>query len=306
MNLWRIFLSQIIISLLIFNSTSFQRSNSSIVTTTIRRRHHHHTFGPIPTRHSFTMTMDDSFASISSTDSTKRRIDFSGLNDSIVRNLANDLELDRFISKQQCIDSGQEHHNQIISNMPSDEVRIVLTEFIKSHPEAERQVAHLIIKYVGISKSVFSHRAFSGIDAAPPVVNVVRTDSSSITSSEENAKSKVADLDLPSDEAETSNSDLLYSSFPLEFREDIMPNLSPIPWLSQSSWESISYDEKTMLMEHILHGTLRSDHRLRSVHGRYYPIPHLFKSRVVSFGKGGVDRVVLGNGPRKILVLGGM
>eukprot|EP00569_Conticribra_weissflogii_P010847 CAMPEP_0171388614 /NCGR_PEP_ID=MMETSP0879-20121228/40598_1 /TAXON_ID=67004 /ORGANISM="Thalassiosira weissflogii, Strain CCMP1336" /LENGTH=541 /DNA_ID=CAMNT_0011900969 /DNA_START=136 /DNA_END=1761 /DNA_ORIENTATION=+ len=249
---------------------------------------------------------DNSFATISSIDSTQRKIDFSGLSDSLVRNLANDLDLDRFVSKTKRIHSEQERQNQIIANMPADEVRIVLTEFVKSHPEAERQVARLIIKYVGISKTVFSRRVSGGIDAAPPVVNVVRSNSSSTASSNENDKTKVEDLGPSSNEVKTSNKDHLYYSFPLQRQDDIMPNLSPIPWLSESSWASMSYDEKAMIMEHILYGTFRSENLLRSVHDRYYPVPHLFKSRVVSFGKGGVDRVVLGNGPRKILVLGGI
>lgn len=250
--------------------------------------------------------MDDSFASISSIDSTQRKIDFSGLNDSLVRNLANDLDLDRFVSKTKCIHSEQERQNQIVANMPAEEVRIVLTKFVKSHPEAERQVARLIIKYIGISKTVFSRRISSGINDAPPVVNVVRSNSSSTASSDEIVKTKVEDLDPSSNEGRTSNKDPLYSSFPLQRQDDIMPNLSPIPWLSESSWASMSYDEKAMMMEHILYGTFRSENLLRSLHDRYYAVPHLFKSKVVSFGKGGVDRVVLGNGPRKILVLGGM
>lgn len=242
----------------------------------------------------------NSISSHSSHVSSSQKIDFSGLNDDLVSHLAKDLNLDRFITKPKRLSNKFDQkvvQRILVCNMSPDEVRQLLTEFVESHPEAERQVARLILKYVGINKSVFETRRASsaGVATAPSIIDVV--DDSESTLNNDHSRETLQTQDSSTE---------LYSSFPLRRNEDILPNMSPVSWLSENSWRSMSYDEKVGFMEHILNGSFRSEHLVRSVHDQYYPMPHLFKSGAVSFGKGGVDRVVLGNGPRKVLVIGGM
>ena len=44
------------------------------------------------------------------------------------------------------------------------------------------------------------------------------------------------------------------------------------------------------------------------IHGRYFPTAELFRIRTdaMTFGKNGIDRVILGHGPRRVLVLVGI
>jgi predicted deacylase len=84
----------------------------------------------------------------------------------------------------------------------------------------------------------------------------------------------------------------------------ILPNFSPVAWLQQDSWASMSRHEKESFLEHITEGRFQNDRHL-SVHDRYYATPSLFSKDVIEFGNG-VDRVVLGHGPRRVLILTGI
>ena len=81
---------------------------------------------------------------------------------------------------------------------------------------------------------------------------------------------------------------------------DIIPNLSPVSWLSEESWVSMTSDERAGFMNHIITGG--------SIHSRYFPTAELFRIRsdAMTFGKNGVDRVILGHGNRRVLVLVGI
>lgn len=81
---------------------------------------------------------------------------------------------------------------------------------------------------------------------------------------------------------------------------NIIPNLSPVSWLSEESWLSMTSAERDGFMNHIITGG--------SIHGRYFPTAELFRIRsdAMTFGESGVDRVILGHGPRRVLVLAGI
>mmetsp|Transcript_12883 Transcript_12883/g.20979 ORF Transcript_12883/g.20979 Transcript_12883/m.20979 type:complete len:457 (+) Transcript_12883:1-1371(+) len=162
--------------------------------------------------------------------------------------------------------------------MTPAELRLLLTKFVEYHPEAEKQVARLILKHLGINKSTFW--GSSAIDIAS------------------------------ASSGDDDNESVLSSPLPLQRGDDtdILPNLSPVPWLSEESWSSMSYNEKIGFMEHITNGTFHSEHLLPFIHGRYYPTSHPFRiqSDEMRFGKEGVDRIVLGHGPRRVLILVGI
>jgi hypothetical protein len=82
-----------------------------------------------------------------------------------------------------------------------------------------------------------------------------------------------------------------------------LPNFSPVSWLRQEAWASMSRYEKESFLEHVTKGFFQSE-RL-DVHDRYYATPDRFNTDDIDFGKG-VDRVVLGRGPRRVLVLAGI
>ena len=74
-----------------------------------------------------------------------------------------------------------------------------------------------------------------------------------------------------------------------------LPNFSPVSWLRQEAWASMSHYEKETFMKHCdVHD-----------HNRYYATPARFVHGDIDFGNG-VDRVVLGHGPRRVLVLAGI
>ncbi|KAL7544665.1 hypothetical protein ACHAWF_008034 [Thalassiosira exigua] len=164
------------------------------------------------------------------------------------------------------------------ADLTPKEERILLEKFVESHPEAEKQVAYLIMKQLGIDKSTFY--------------------GSSATS-----------MATTSDGGDES---LLSSPFPLQRSDDtdILPKLLPVPWLSEDSWNSMSYNEKVGFMAHITNGSFRAEHLLPYIHSRYFPTAKLFHihsdGMAFSGGKDGVDRVVLGHGPRRVLVLVGI
>ncbi|KAL3798580.1 hypothetical protein HJC23_011884 [Cyclotella cryptica] len=178
--------------------------------------------------------------------SSIKKVDFSGLTDELTIRIARDLDLDKFVIKSGALGKSS------IDKMTPQEAREVLANFVDSHPDAERQVARLVLKHLGINKSVF-------------------------------LSSRGSSLSIDRDAIPSSSTDL-NQSFPLEHGEDIMPSLSPVPWLPDDSWASMSYDDKLGFMDHLTHGKFRS---------------------AITFGKG-MDRVVLGNGPRRVLVLVGI
>eukprot|EP01082_Thalassiosira_pseudonana_P003863 g3094.t1 g3094 contig12:1405201-1406784(-) len=205
-----------------------------------------------------------------------RTVDFSGLTDELITRLVNELKLDKFIKRSASDMEAQwmnEETNKVLSieNMSPEDKRKVLTDFVRSHPEAEISAGRLILQYVGIDKSVF----------------LPRRDSS---------------------ESRFGSSPELYQKIPLQHKEeDIMPNFSPVSWLSNDSWSSMSYNDKLVFMDHATDGGFKSEHIFRSHdRNRYYPTPDLFKRDAVAFGKGGIDRVVIGNGARRVLVLAGI
>ena len=93
-------------------------------------------------------------------------------------------------------------------------------------------------------------------------------------------------------------------SYHIVDREDtdinFIPNLSPVSWLSEESWLSMTSDERAGFMNHIITGS--------SFHGRYFPTAELFsiRSDAMTFGENGVDRLILGHGKRRVLVLVGI
>ena len=146
-------------------------------------------------------------------------VDFSGLTDKIVACIASDLKLDKFLDKT------DKHERRTIDAMTPQETRHLLEDFVQHHPDAERQVARLILQYLGINKSVF----------LPPRSSSITNDSDTY--------STLIDL--------TQSIPLLYGE------DDIMPNMSPVSWLSEDSWSSMSYEEKLGFMEHLLNGRFR-------------------------------------------------
>ena len=86
-----------------------------------------------------------------------------------------------------------------------------------------------------------------------------------------------------------------------------LPKFSPVPWLTQDSWVSMSNHEKESFLDHILEGNFPSHQQLQltPVHDRYYATQGLFNKADIDFGNG-VDRVVLGHGPRRVLILVGI
>lgn len=83
----------------------------------------------------------------------------------------------------------------------------------------------------------------------------------------------------------------------------LLPKFSPVSWLWQEAWASMSRYEKESFLEHITKGFFQSEPL--DVHDRYYATPARFNTDNIDFGNG-VDRVVLGRGPRRVLVLSGI
>ena len=82
-----------------------------------------------------------------------------------------------------------------------------------------------------------------------------------------------------------------------------LSNFSPVPWLRQEAWAAMSRYEKENFMNHCTEGNFQSDRQ--DEHDRYYATSARFSHSEVDFGNG-VDRVVLGHGPRRVLVLSGI
>jgi len=78
----------------------------------------------------------------------------------------------------------------------------------------------------------------------------------------------------------------------------IVPHLSPVRWLSDESWVNMGEEEKLNFMTYIL----------RDVDGhQFFSTSKVFrKYHVVNFGPEGIDRIVLGHGPKHVLVLVGI
>jgi hypothetical protein len=78
----------------------------------------------------------------------------------------------------------------------------------------------------------------------------------------------------------------------------IIPNLSPIPWLSEQSWKVMTEDEKMQLMAERGQGLW--------THGISYSHKYEFVQPTFSeFGQS-LDRVVLGHGNRRVLCIVGI
>ena len=82
-----------------------------------------------------------------------------------------------------------------------------------------------------------------------------------------------------------------------------LPAFSPVSWLRQEAWASMSRHEKETFLEHITSGNFQSDRQ--DVHERYYATPTRFSQDDIDFGNG-IDRVVIGRGPRRVLILSGI
>jgi hypothetical protein len=156
-----------------------------------------------------------------------KKVDFSGLTDQLTSRIANDLNLDKYLNKNS--DLGDQSIS--IAQMTPEETRQVLADFVEHHPDAERQVARLVLQHLGINKSVF----------LSPQVSCITNDSAGQIMA-----------------SPTSSFVDLNESIPLKHSDDdIMPNLSPVSWLSEDSWSSMSYNDKLGLMEHLTNGKFR-------------------------------------------------
>ena len=166
-------------------------------------------------------------------------IDLAGLSENLCREIVTELGLySRHEEEEEKID-----------------FRAVLTEFVTSHHEAERAVSRLILKHLGISRSVFR----------PPPRH-----------------------DHEHKMMHTSTTPML-----------IIPNLSPIPWLSDQSWKVMTEDEKMQLMAERGQGFW--------THGISFSQKCEFvePTFLSNFGQS-LDRVVLGHGTRRVLVIVGV
>ena len=152
--------------------------------------------------------------------SSFKKVDFSGLTDKFIACIASDLNLDKFLHTKPT------HERRAMDAMTPQETRQLLVDFVEHHPDAEGEVARLILQYLGINKSVF-----------------VLPRSSSVTDNSVSYSPPMLDLN---------------QSIPLKHGEnDIMPNMSPVSWLSEDSWSSMPYEEKLGFMQHLLNGQFR-------------------------------------------------
>ena len=103
----------------------------------------------------------------------RKKIDFAGLNDSLVRSLANDLKLGTISTKL----ATDETKHFPVDDMTPCERREMLTRFVASHPEAEKQVAKLILKRLGLKKSTFW--GTNNLDGATIMSDIVEDSESS-------------------------------------------------------------------------------------------------------------------------------
>jgi hypothetical protein len=188
-------------------------------------------------------------------------INFDGIADNLAFTIANELNL--FRGRREDFESA----------------RTLLTDFCESHPEAERAVSRLVLKHLGISRSV------------------LRPSRHAISASESGWSSDNGE-DVYAENPRDHGSQCLA----LE-HEDLIPPLSPIPWLSQPAWEAMDLTEKVDLMEMAILGL---SHPSASIRYRFYPFTSQYRDSFVMFGRGCVDRVVLGSGPRHVLVLVGI
>ena len=72
-----------------------------------------------------------------------------------------------------------------------------------------------------------------------------------------------------------------------------LPKFSPVSWLRQDAWASMSLNEKRSFLDHITKGNFQRQCSAR------------FSKDNIDFGNS-VDRVVIGRGPRRVLVLAGI
>lgn len=195
-----------------------------LLTLSLTKLHFSNSFQITARRHNVNKSILHMSSSRQTCRSSIKKVDFSGLTDELITRIASDLNLDKYISKTLADKSLS------LATMTSQETRQLLVDFVEHHPDAERQVACLVMQNLGIHKSVFLTPQLSSIT----------------NESIEGAPSL------------TSSSVDLKQSIPLKHSEDdIMPNLSPVSWLSEDSWSSMSYNEKLGFMEHLMNGKFR-------------------------------------------------
>ena len=149
-------------------------------------------------------------------------------------------------------------------------LRNTLALFVASHPQAEKVVARLLLKHVGFSQTILRQVMYER-------------------------------------HATTSSSSSLNS---LNFSDDefILPALSPVPWLSNASWSAMSELEKMEFMNCACFEAGPSGSALSTLPppcllGEIPDVNQVLSSSTTCAFR---DRVVLGNGPRHVLVLVGI
>ena len=202
-------------------------------------------------------------------------LNLEGISDALDATLVSELKLEQ----RQSDEKKREHHADNINNRS----RALLTSFSSSHPQAERALSRLILKHLGISRAVLrdQHSLSSSVHCSTHGID-------------NGCGGGVADL-IPRDETPCEGKDCLHP--------DVIPALCPIPWLSQMVWDSISNEEKVELMELAILGL---SHPAATARHRIYPSTSKFSDSFVMFGRGCVDRVVIGSGPRHMLILVGV
>lgn len=233
-------------------------------------------------------------------------LDLDGISDGLAVTLAHELNLHRRISSDAYASDHQRHQQRQQQaplstsrchdfdydgskasgklNGTSDaknaiHCRTLLAEFASSHAQAERALSRLILKHLGISRAVLrEHHSIFDTNEVDAVTN---------------------NPNLISEDGTTAG----IVTKPNTINEDIIPHLCPVPWLSQAAWHGISFGEKVELMEVAI---LALSHPSASVRYRMYPSTSKYSDSFAMFGRGSVDRVVLGHGPRHVLVLVGI
>jgi hypothetical protein len=198
-----------------------------------------------------------------------------GLTDHIIRLVVDDLKEEDAAEQRTTIRTAFEGQEEDEEQMRS--LRHALGLFVTSHPQAERCVARLVLKHVGFSPSAVRDAMYEGHMATSPLR---RSASSS-----------------------SNDGGLRWQD------ELILPALSPVSWLSDISWSKMLDYERTEFMQCACLNNRPSSSFL-------VPPP----SSLVGADLGGEesllsseaaslsfrDRVVLGHGPRRVLVLVGI
>lgn len=205
-------------------------------------------------------------------------LNLDGISDGLALTLAHELNLHRRVIGDASTSNAQRQQSQQSQQEDSQnacQCRLLLAKFASSHPQAERALSRLILKHIGISRSVLRDQHY---------IPVAKDNNSTL---------------IPINDVTTARS----TGTPSSISEDLIPPLCPIPWLSQSAWDAIPYNEKVELMEMAILGL---SHPSATVRYRMYPSTSQYSDSFVMFGRGSVERVVFGHGPRHVLVLVGI